>query len=297
MGTCCQCCPSGHQHTMSSELSNVHKGLKPPFVGVFQKVADPIVSEHFAKAGLGVVLIDQQHGLLDERTSFECLQRLEKFPACFPMVRVADNTPALISRALDAGACGIVAPMINNKEDAQRLVDQCRYAPKGKRSWGPTRALAGDITPEQANEYVKVFAMIETREAIENLDSILDLDVRAILGKANKNSKTSANQRKARANNKPIIAQGVDGAFLGPADLSISFGITKDLGLPKDPEVVAAIQKVLDGCKSRGKLGLIYCGDSQRAQTCLQQGWSGVFPATDIKWLVTAAKSAASILP
>merc|ERR1711978_262498 len=76
----------------------------------------------------------------------------------------------------DAGACGIVAPMINNKEDAQRLVDQCRYAPKGKRSWGPTRALAGDITPEQANEYVKVFAMIETREAIENLDSILDLE-------------------------------------------------------------------------------------------------------------------------
>ena len=75
--------------------------------------------------------------------------------------------------------------------------------------------------------------MIETREAIENLDSILDLEVRAILGKANKNSKTSANQRKARANIKPIIAQGVDGAFLGPADLSISFGITKDLGLPK----------------------------------------------------------------
>ena len=81
---------------------------------MIQKVADPIVSEHFAKAGLGVVLIDQQHGLfvnptilklflafpfsglLDERTSFECLQRLEKFPGCFPMVRVADNTPALI---------------------------------------------------------------------------------------------------------------------------------------------------------------------------------------------------------
>merc|ERR1712198_167609 len=232
---------------------------------VFQKVADPIVSEHFAKAGLGVVLIDQQHGLLDERTSFECLQRLEKFPDCFPMVRVADNTPALISRALDAGACGIVAPMINNREDAQRLVDQCRYAPQGKRSWGPTRALAGDITPQQANDYVKVFAMIETREAIQNLDSILDLE-------------------------------GVDGAFLGPADLSISFGVSTDLGLPKDPEVVAAIQKVLDGCKSRSKLGLIYCGDIERAKACLKQGWSGVFPATDIKWLVTAAKSAASIV-
>ena len=75
--------------------------------------------------------------------------------------------------------------------------------------------------------------MIETREAIENLDSILDLEVRAIFGKANKNSKTSPTQSKARANIKPITSQGVDGAFLGPADLSISFGVTKDLGLPK----------------------------------------------------------------
>ena len=71
--------------------------------------------------------------------------------------------------------------------------------------------------------------MIETREAIENLDSILDLEVRAILGKAKK----TQTQSKTRANIKPITPQGVDGAFLGPADLSISFGITKDLGLPK----------------------------------------------------------------
>ena len=70
--------------------------------------------------------------------------------------------------------------------------------------------------------------MIETREAIENLDSILDLEVRTIFGKANKNSKTSPKQSKHRT-----TSQGVDGAFLGPADLSISFGITKDLGLPK----------------------------------------------------------------
>merc|ERR1712130_938375 len=250
---------------MSSQLSNVHKTLKPPFVGVFQKVADPIVSEHFAKAGLGVVLIDQQHGLLDERTSFECLQRLEKFPDCFPMVRVADNTPALISRALDAGACGIVAPMINNREDAQRLVDQCRYAPHGKRSWGPTRALIGEATTQQANDYVKVFAMIETREAIENLDSILDL-------------------------------QGLDGAFLGPSDLSISLGVPTDLGLPKDPEVIAAIQKVLEGCKARGKMGLIYCGDNERAKACLKQGWSGVFPGADIGWVAAAARASASIV-
>merc|ERR1712037_1015017 len=73
------------------------------------------------------------------------------------------------------------APMISTKEDAQRLVEQCRYAPHGKRSWGPTRALIGQASTQQANDYVKVFAMIETREAIENLDSILDLRALMVL--------------------------------------------------------------------------------------------------------------------
>ena len=102
-----------------------------------QMVADPLLTEHYAKAGLRAVLIDQQHGLMDERTAFECVQRAEKFPHFFPIIRVADNTPALIGRALDAGACGIgegrvvsiassVAPMVNTREDAQRLVEQCR---------------------------------------------------------------------------------------------------------------------------------------------------------------------------
>merc|ERR1711962_119382 len=266
------------RHTWSvtdimATLSAVKKSLTAPFVGAFQMIADPLVTEHYAKAGLQAVLIDQQHGLMDERTAFECVQRLEKFPNCFPMIRVADNCPSLISRALDAGACGIMAPMVNTREDAVRLVEQCRYAPVGKRSWGPTRALIGEATTEQANDYVKVFAMIETREAIENLDSILDLE-------------------------------GLDGAFLGPSDLSISLGVPTDLGLPKcqytlarwDPEVIAAIQKVLEGCKSRRKLGLIYCGDNERAKACLKQGWSGVFPGADIGWVAAAARASASIV-
>merc|ERR1712002_908148 len=215
--------------TMS--LSNTAKTLKTPLVGAFQMLSDPLLTEHYARLGFGAVLIDQQHGLLDERTAFECVQRLEKFPSCFPIIRVCDNTTALISRALDAGACGIIAPMVNTREDAVRLVEQCRYAPVGKRSWGPSRASMGEITTVEANNYIKVFAMIETREAIQNLDSILDLE-------------------------------GLDGAFLGPSDLSISLGVNTDLGVPRDPEVVSAIQKVLEGCKSRGKLGLIYCGDS-----------------------------------
>merc|ERR1711936_1572297 len=127
-----------HTHTVMA-LSNTNKKMKASFVGAFQMISDPIVTEQYAKLGLGAVLIDQQHGLLDERTAFECVQRLEKFPDCFPIVRVCDNSTALISRALDAGACGIIAPMINNPQEAKSLVDQCRYPPQGLRSWGPTR--------------------------------------------------------------------------------------------------------------------------------------------------------------
>ena len=97
-------------------------------------LSDPLLTEHYANLGFGAVLIDQQHGLLDERTAFECDQRLEKFHSCFSIISVCDNTTALISRALDAGACGIIAPMINNVDDAKSLVEQCRYAPVGKRS-------------------------------------------------------------------------------------------------------------------------------------------------------------------
>ena len=97
------------------------------------------MTEQYAALGFGAVLIDQQHGLLDERTAFECVQRLEKFPGCFPIVRVCDNSIALISRALDAGAVGVLAPMINTAAEARALVEQCRYPPRGVRSWGPTR--------------------------------------------------------------------------------------------------------------------------------------------------------------
>jgi len=243
---------------------NIRKELKTPFVGAIQKLADPILTEHFAKAGFQAVLIDQQHGLLDERTAFECVQRLEKFPSCFPIVRLADRSPSRISRALDAGAAGIIAPMINTLQEAKELVEQCRYAPEGKRSWGPTRALVLDLSPSVANNHVKVFAMIETKEAIENLDEILDLE-------------------------------GLDGIFLGPKDLSLALGVAPASN-PSNPIIVSAINKVLEGCKKRKKLSLLFCGDKERARSAVEEGWSGVFPGSDMAWMIKVAKEFASVL-
>jgi len=226
-------------------------------------ISDPIVTEQYGKLGFGAVLIDQQHGLLDERTAFECVQRLEKFPSCFPIIRVCDNSTALISRALDAGATGILAPMINTADQARKLVEQCRYPPRGVRSWGPTRALMIGTPPDDANKYVRVFAMIETAEAIRNLDEILDVE-------------------------------GLDGVFVGPSDLSISLGVSPLHDLTQ-PDMVAATSKVLEACKARNKVSMIMVGNMDLAQSKLAEGWSGVFPGADITWIINAAKQFADI--
>jgi len=228
------------------------KQLKGPGLCAFQLIGDPILTEHYAKAGFQAVLVDMQHGIYSESIAFQCIHRLEKFPNCFPMVRVSDNNPGLIQRALDAGAHGILAPMINNAEEAKRLVASCRYPPLGVRSWGPTRALASYNTVE-ANNAIKVIAMIETADAIKNLDEILDVE-------------------------------GLDGAFIGPCDLSISLG-APPLSNPTAPHVVEAITKTREGCQKRGKIGMIFVGDKARAQEALEEGWSLCIPAADISWM------------
>ena len=89
--------------------------------------------------------------------------------------------------------------------------------------------------------------------------------------------------------------EGLDGAFVGPSDLSISLGVALS-GSPTDPTVVAAIKKVLKGCQARGKISLLYCGDKERARASLAEGWSGVFPGADIGWMMAAAKEFADVI-
>ncbi|XP_023344901.1 uncharacterized protein LOC111714094 [Eurytemora carolleeae] len=200
--------------------------IQGPAIGAFQLIGDPLLTEHYAK------------------------------------VRVADNNPGLVQRALDAGAFGIVAPMIINAEDAKLLVINSRYPPMGVRSWGPSRALANPDTT-QANLLVKVFAMIETQEAVDNINEILDVD-------------------------------GLDGVFVGPCDLSISLGVLPK-ATPTEPHVVDAIEKVKNGCQSRGKLGLLFCGDQTRAKEALREGWSLTFPGADLSWITSTLSNITDI--
>jgi len=231
----------------------IKKDLKGPGLVAFQLLGDPVLTEHYAMGGFSAVVVDMQHGTsLCESNAFDCIQRIEKFPNCFPIVRVSDNNPGLIQRALDAGALGIIAPMINTPAQAEALVKNCRYPPQGERSWGPARATALADTKE-ANAAVKVIAMIETRQAIENVEAILDVE-------------------------------GLDGAFIGPCDLSISLG-EEPQGTPTAQHVIDAISKTRDACKSRGKLGMLFCGDKHRAQAALEEGWAFAAPGADVFWM------------
>lgn len=161
----------------------------------FVQFPDPAMVEALARSGLDSLLFDMQHGMYDERAvlSGVAAAALEGKPA---LVRVPVDAAGLTSRMLDFGAAGVVAPMINSVADAERLVGYLRFPPAGRRSWGPRRGqtitgLGPADYLARANDLTLAIAMIETREALAALDAIL-------------------------------AVPGLDGVFVGPADLSVS---------------------------------------------------------------------------
>ena len=128
-----------------------------------------------AQCGWDSVTVDMQHGVQDYHSMVACFQAMDKHPVT-PLVRVPWNEPGIIGKVLDGGAWGVICPMVNNVAEAKALVSYALYPPKGKRSNGPIRAGAyGAATPYQAtaNDEVLIIPMIETQEAIDNIDAIL----------------------------------------------------------------------------------------------------------------------------
>ncbi len=147
------------------------------------------------EAGIDYLNIDMQHGLADYDSVLSILQATRTSDATVT-VRVPWNDPGIIGRVLDAGAMGVIIPMVNTVEQAEQAVASCRYAPAGSRSYGPIRAgvVHGPDYAAQANGQIACIPMIETVEAIENLDGILSVP-------------------------------GIDAIYVGPADLSLTLGL------------------------------------------------------------------------
>ncbi len=219
------------------------------------------VAELMAHADFDSLTIDMQHGLADYSSMLSMLQAINTTDVT-PLVRVPWNEPGIIMRTLDAGSYGIICPMVNTRRDAEALVGACRYAPQGYRSYGPTRVslFAGNDYGSHANTEVLVMAMIETAEALSNLDDILSVP-------------------------------GLDGIYIGPADLSISLGAPANVD-PTEPRVVEAIATILTGVKARKLIAGIHTGGAESARARAEQGFNFVTIASDARLLSAACAQA-----
>lgn len=199
-------------------------------------------AELMAHAGFDSVTIDLQHGLIDQQAAVAMLQAISTTPTV-PLVRVPWLEAGSVMKALDAGAMGIICPMVNSAEEAARLVAYAKYAPLGQRSFGPIRsALYAGPDWTQANETTLALAMIETRQAMDNLDEI-------------------------------AATPGLDGLYVGPSDLAISLGETPHMS-PTNPVVVAAIDRILSAAKANGLWACVHCGSSEFARAQLDKGFN-----------------------
>ena len=174
------------------------------------------------------------------------------------LCRVPWNEPGIIMKVLDAGFTGVICPMINTHADAERFAAACRYAPKGSRSFGPTRALNvyGADYAKAANDFVITFAMIETGEALANLDAILSVDE-------------------------------IDGVYIGPSDLALSLGYAPSL-LPQDAAVLDAIATIRERAKVTGRIAGIHCGSPAMVRSMLDAGFDLATLLTDARLFTTA---------
>ena len=224
-------------------------------------VPSPVTAELTARADLDSVTVDLQHGLIDYQCALTMLQAMSA-SGVTPLARAPWLDPGLIMKLLDAGALGIVCPMINTPEDAENLVRYTRYAPRGVRSFGPTRAAFayGAQYWTRANESVVTLAMIETAEALENLDAI-------------------------------VSTPDLSGVYIGPSDLSLSMGRTPKLD-HDDPSVLAAIERIRESAHRAGIKAGIHCLSPAYAKSMIDAGFDLVTVGSDLRIYVAALDEA-----
>jgi 4-hydroxy-2-oxoheptanedioate aldolase len=199
-------------------------------------------AETMAHQGWDSLTIDLQHGVVDYTAMVTMLQAV------------------ILMKTLDAGAYGVICPMVNTREDAQKLVAWTHYAPRGVRSFGPVRALlySGPDYPQQANDTIVTFAMIETAQALDNLDDILSVE-------------------------------GLDAVYIGPSDLSLSLGC-RPVFDDVDPTAEQAIDHILERAKAHGLVAGIHNGRSDVALARVAKGFQFVTVSSDARLLASGSQ-------
>lgn len=227
------------------------------------------LAEVMASLGWDALTIDMQHGPIGQTDMVAMLQAIST-TAATPLVRLAANDPALIGQALDAGAMGLICPLINSPEEAASFVAACRYPPHGVRSSGATRAMiyAGPDYFKGGDEQVLKFAMIETSEALRRVEEIAD-------------------------------TPGLDGLYVGPSDLSLALGGSQ--GFDKDgAAMVDAYRAVVAACRRRGITAGIHTASPAFASRMAEAGFRFITLVGDLNFILAGrslVRQARSTLP
>ncbi|MDQ0475426.1 HpcH/HpaI aldolase family protein [Labrys wisconsinensis] len=234
-----------------------------PVLNGWLAMACPFTAEIMAAQGYDSLTIDLQHGLVGYEAATTMLQAMRTSPVT-PLVRVPWLDPAAIMKTLDAGAYGVICPMINTSEEAARLVSYVRYPPAGVRSFGPIRAnfSAGADYGQHADREVLCLAMIETAEAMANLDAI-------------------------------VATPGLDGVYIGPADLTLGLtGRRYPTGFDREePEMVEAIRTILAKAHGAGIRACLHNGTPAYAARAIGWGFDLVTISNDVRLLAGAAQA------
>jgi 4-hydroxy-2-oxoheptanedioate aldolase len=219
-------------------------------VGGFLSVPHCFSAEVMAHTGLDWLCVDMQHGCIDYSDAVPMLAAIST-TAVTPFVRVPWNEPAMIMKALDAGAYGVIVPMVSNREDAKRAVAACRYPPTGIRSNGPNRALlyGGPDYQKNADREIACVVMIETAEGIEKMEEI-------------------------------ISTPGVDAVYIGPTDLALALGLPPVMD-NDDPKHVATVNKILETCRKHKVIAAMHTMSAKYTQRYIDQGFQMVMLTAD----------------
>lgn len=216
-------------------------------------------AETMAHQGWDSLTIDLQHGVVDYQAMVPMLQAVSTTNTV-PVVRVPWLEPGILMKALDAGAYGVICPMVNTRADAEKLVAYTHYAPRGTRSFGPVRALlyGGADYPQHANDTIVAFAMIETAQALDNLDDIL-------------------------------ATPGLDAVYIGPSDLSLALGCKPTFD-DLDPKAAEAVQHILARAKAHGVVAGIHNGTPEAALKRIAMGFQFVTVSSDARLMAAGAQ-------
>ena len=233
-----------------------------PIVNGWLQIPSAFSAEVMAHQGWDSCTIDMQHGVIDYQNALNMLQAISTTEVT-PLARVNWNEPGQIMKILDAGCYGIICPMVSNRKEAENFVQACLYPSKGYRSFGPVRGLlygGSDYAKHSDNEILKL-AMIETKEALEKLDEILD-------------------------------TPNLDGIYIGPADLSLSIGEEPGFDKPENTAAYKEIIRILEAAKKRSLLAGIHNGTAEYAKKMIEKGFNLVTVGSDQRFMSSGAKTA-----